>query len=68
MNHLDRKAFLSVNNAFKEIAPLQLEERGHGLKEENLKKETESFLIAAQINAIRTNYIKPKIDYMLNNC
>ena len=26
------------------------------------KRETESLLIAAQINAIRTNYIKAKID------
>ena len=29
---------------------------------ENLKRETESLLIAAQNNAIRTNYIKEKID------
>ena len=28
----------------------------------NLKRETESFLIAVQDNAIRINYIKAKID------
>ena len=31
------------------------------LQKENLKKETESFLIAAKNNAIRSNYIKAKI-------
>ena len=34
---------------------------------EKLKKETESLLTAAQNNAIRTNYIKAKIDNMLQN-
>ena len=32
------------------------------LKKGNLKKETESLLKAAQNNAIRTNYVKVKID------
>ena len=32
-----------------------------GLRKENLKRETESLLIAAQINAIRTNHIKARI-------
>ena len=32
-----------------------------GLSKQNLKRETESLLIAAQNNAIRTNYIKAKI-------
>ena len=30
----------------------------------NLKRETESLLIAAQNNAIRTNHIKARIDKM----
>ena len=34
----------------------------HGLLNENLKKETESLLIAAQNDTIRTNYIKVEID------
>ncbi len=34
------------------------------LRRGNLKRETESLLIAAQNNAIRTNYIKAKIDNM----
>ena len=33
----------------------------------NFKRETESLLIAAHINAIRTNNIKAKLDQMLQN-
>ena len=33
----------------------------------NLKKETESLLIAAQNNAIKTNYFKAKIDKTQQN-
>ena len=40
---------------------------GHDLKREALKKETESLLIAAQNNIIRTNYIKAKIDKSQQN-
>ena len=32
------------------------------LQKENLKRETQSLLIAAQNNALRTNYIKIEID------
>ena len=32
------------------------------LRKRNLKRETESFLITAQNNTIRTNYVKAKID------
>ena len=31
-------------------------------RKKNLKRETESLLMAAQNNAIRTNYVKAKID------
>ena len=37
------------------------------LRKENLKRETESFLIAAQDNAIRTNHIKARIDKTQQN-
>ena len=37
------------------------------LKKGNLKRETESLQIAAQNNAIRTNYIKVRIDKMQQN-
>ena len=33
-----------------------------GQRRGNLKSETESLLVAAQINVIRTNYVKAKID------
>ena len=34
----------------------------HGKRKGNLKRETESLLIAAQNNAIKINYIKARID------
>ena len=37
------------------------------LRKGNLKREIESLPIAAQRNVIRTNYIKEKIDNMLQN-
>ena len=33
-----------------------------GLQKRNLKRESQSFLIAAQNNTVRTNYDKVKID------
>ena len=38
------------------------------LRKGNLKRETESLLIAAQNNAIRSNHIKTRIDKMQQNC
>ena len=38
------------------------------LRRGNFKRETESLLIVAQNNAIRTNYVKMKIDKMQLNC
>ena len=38
------------------------EKPGHNFRKEKLKRETESFLIGAQNNAIRTNYIEAKND------
>ena len=37
------------------------------LRKGNLKRETESLLIAAQNNTIRTNHIKARIDKMQQN-
>ena len=37
------------------------------LRKENLKRETEYLLIAAQTHAIRTNHIKARIDKTLQN-
>ena len=37
------------------------------LKKGNLKRETESLLIAAQNNAIRTNHVKARIDKTQQN-
>ena len=37
------------------------------LRKGNIKRETESFLITAQNNAIRTNYIKARIDKTQQN-
>ena len=37
------------------------------LRKGNLKKETESFLIPTQNDAIKTNYIKEKIDNIQQN-
>ena len=37
------------------------------LKKGNLKRETESLLIATQNNTIRTNYVKGKIDKTQQN-
>ena len=39
----------------------------YGKRKGNLKKETESLLIAAENNAITTNYIKAKIDNTQQN-
>ena len=38
------------------------------LRKRNLKKETESLLIAAQNTAMRINYIKARIDKTQQNC
>ena len=38
------------------------------LRKENLKREKESLLIAAQDNAIRTNHIKARIDKTQQHC
>ena len=37
------------------------------LRKGNFKRETESFLIATQNNAIKTNHIKARIDMMQQN-
>ena len=39
-----------------------LEKTWMWLRKENLKRETESLLIAARNNAIRANYVKARLD------
>ena len=43
---------------------ISLEKMWTWLKKRNLKRETESFLITAQNNAIKSNHIKARIDKM----
>ena len=49
------------------ISNISHEKTWTSLRKENLKRETESLLIAAQNNAIRTNYIKARIDKTQQN-
>ena len=44
-----------------------LEKTGTWLRKGNLKRETKAFLIAAQKNAIRTSYVKAKVDNTQEN-
>ena len=46
----------------RQIGEVAHEQTWTWLRKGNLKRETESLIIAAQNNAIRTNYIKAKID------
>ena len=54
-----------MNISSLKLMRLHLKRHGHG--QGNLKRDTESLLIAVQNNAIRTNHIKAKIDYMQSN-
>ena len=49
------------------ISDISYEKTWVGLRKGNLKGETESLLIAAQNNAIRTNHIKARIDNTQQN-
>ena len=49
------------------INNISLEKTWMWLRKGNLKRETESLLIAARNNAIRTNHIKARIDKMQQN-
>ena len=49
------------------ISNISLEKTWNYLRKGNFKRETESLLIAAQINAIRTNHIKVRIDKTQQN-
>ena len=52
---------------FKWLINISHEKTWTWLRKGNFKRETESFLIAAQNNAIRTNHIKARIDKMQQN-
>ena len=49
------------------LAKFYARKLGHILRNRNLKKETEPLRIADQNNAIRTNYVKAKIDNTQQN-
>ena len=52
---------------FKRLINISHEKTWTWLRKVNFKRETESLLIAAQNNAIRTNHIKARIDKMQEN-
>ena len=52
---------------FKQLINISREKTWTWLKKENFKRETESLLIAAQNNAMRTNHIKVRIDKTQQN-
>ena len=51
----------------RQIGEISYEKNWTWLKKENLKRETKAFPMAAQNNAIKTNYVKAKIDYTPQN-
>ena len=52
---------------FKRLVNISHQKTWTWLRKGNLKRETESLLIAAQDNAIRTNHIKARIDKTQQN-
>ena len=57
-----------LNGHFKQqTSEISHEQTWTWLRKENLKKETESLLIAAQNNTIRTNYVKARIEKKQQN-
>ena len=59
---MGRKTTVWIFHATKSPGEISHEKTWTWLRRGNLKRETESLLIVAQNNAIRTNYIKAKID------
>ena len=53
-----------MDNSTSEISP---EKIWIWLRNEKIRRETDSLLLAAQNNALRTNYIKARIDKTLQN-
>ena len=51
-----------LHGRFKRLINISLDKTWTWLRKGNFKKETESLLIAAQDNAVRTNHIKSRID------
>ena len=47
---------------FKRLINISHDKTGTWLRKGNFKRETESLLIVAQDNAVRTNHIKARID------
>ena len=57
-----------LNGHFKRLINISYEKTWTRPRKWNFKRETESLLIAAQINPIRTNRIKARIDKTQENC
>ena len=56
-----------LHGRFKRLINISNKKNWTWLRKGNFKKETESLLIAAQYNAIRTNHIKARIDKQQQN-
>ena len=57
-----------LNGHFKQLmSNISHEKTWTWLRKRNLRRETESFLIAAQNNATRTNHIKARVDKTQNS-
>ena len=66
-NNKDKKTKMGRKNNYMDTSSnkserLHIKKTWTWLRKGNLKKETESLIIATQNNAIRTNYIEAKID------
>ena len=67
INRKNKKKNNCMDFSSDKLATSHTRKFGHGYQRKNLKRETESLPIVAQNNAIRTNYVKAKIDKTQQN-